>query len=450
MFSYASSDQAARGVSIRQWGPQGRVFLYTHLQGTDDGVNDDEQSAEVEEWECLPAGGGYDYCENIFLQNHEVVGATSTGAHLLHPAAAIRHQGGGDLELTLSRLVKNYGGASCPTNNGEEQWDLVSYLFEPDHSGSNDITATLPINAAFASAECADYGMTELAYDGATPHGCYTAIEGSEEFIQCNDDDGTGTSEWTGANDLSNDENLPGSWDAEEDHPSFVIAPNGRIVAAHRHNVHPTQGEKQNIEVTFPDSSIVDIDSWTDTRKNFPNTSRNYDGVLGKHVLRVVWEVGDGTDAELTYASCHTDCDIDTSWSTETITDSHRDAQRVQHVADAGANREFVVFSYDSRTPFFGSTTRVVLGTRCMDQSPAEAWAFDEVRPSPASPGDDQKLNYGRPSIALDKVNDMVMVGFVEASNWDDGPVWDLQGGSDGDVVFARADYSGLTSCTAN
>ena len=441
VFSYASTDQQARGVSIRQWGPQGRVFLFTHLNG-DTIPTGLEQSAEAEEWACLPAGGGFDYCENILLQNHEVVGPTSTGVHLLHPAAAVRHQGGGDLELTLSRVVKDYA-VTCPTDaNGNEQWDLVSYLFEPDHSGANDITDEHPIQAAFATAECADHGITELAYDGAVPHACYTRFLGGEEFIECNEDDGTGVGEWANAQALDHEEDLVAGWSSEEDHPSFVTSPNGRIVAGHRHNYDPAGPEPQNIEVTFPSSDNVYLDTWTLQRKNFPNASRNYDDYLGKYVLRVVWEFDQGANAQLRYGSCHTGCDDLANWTLEIITSSHRDAERVHHAVDKVRNREFVVFAYDSQTPGFGVTNRVVMGTRCLGDA-ASMWAFEEVRPTPPHLSDDQKLNYGRPALSLDRTNQMVMVAFVEASSWDNGNAW--AAGSDGDVVFARADYSGLS-----
>jgi hypothetical protein len=440
VFDYSDEQQAARGVAIRQWGPQGRVFLYAHLQG-----QNLEQSAEVVEWECLPAGGGFDYCENIFIQNLEAVGPTNTGEHLLHPAAAIRNQGGGELELYLSRAVDDYY-ISCPDTTEGAQWDLVSYVFEPDHSGVNDIVYTIPINAAIQqTSECNDYGITELTFDGSEPHACYTMHSGSDELVQCNHYNSIPQDEWGAPASLANNELLDPGWIAEEDHPSFVISPNGRIVAAHRHNYGPVGQERQNIEVTFPDGDTVYLDDWgtSNIRKNFPNTSRNYDTTLGKHVLRVVWEYESGNLAKLKYGSCHTDCDDLANWSLEEITAAYKDAQKVQHVVDGPARREFITFSYDSEEPGFGNTARVVVATRCIDAGPV--WDFQEIRPAPSPTGDDQKLNYGRPSIALDKANSMLMVAFVEASNWGLGNRW--QSNSDGDVVFARADYSGLPQC---
>jgi len=417
------------GVSIRQWGPQGRVFLMQH------NVDGSDQYAELHEYECDAAGGGLDYCETATLQYTEDIGPTNTGNHLLHPAMAIRKDGN-ELELNLTRVEDDYW-LSCPDVQGSAVWDLASYEVKPDNSAGNRIVWEVAVHAAVQqTSECTDHGVTEVTFDAnGKPHACYTNHTGTEERVQCNEYDGTGQYEWGDADTLALD-TVPAGWTTAEDHPSFSMGTTGRLVALHKEAKQTGGSDNHTIELTFPDGSTVDLDNANQVVKNFPNTSRN------NGVLRVVWESGAGASAELIYAECSTNCKQASSWSDEVITDTHNDAKHVHHVVDQGLQREFVAFSYNSN-PQGVAQNRVAVGTRCLGAA-ATAWAFEDVR-TPSDPTYDQQLHYGRPGIVLDKTNDQVMVAFIEASNWNNS--LKPAAGATTNAVWVRADYGGLASC---
>jgi hypothetical protein len=224
-----------------------------------------------------------------------------------------------------------------------------------------------------------------------------------------------------------------------EDHPSFNMGPGGRYVALHKQLDLPgSGGSNHTIEMNVPDGTALDISLANQVRKNFPNTSRN------GGVQRVVWEEDDDVNARLMYAQCSSDCSQLTNWTHEQITDGavHKDARRVEHIVDLGDQREFVSFSYDS-SQVGAARNRVVLGTRCLGDA---TWTFEQVRdPGAGREFWDQMLNYGRPSIVLDKANDIVMLAFVEAEQWNDGNF--PTPGTESNAVWIRADYGVLPSC---
>jgi len=401
-----------------------------------------DQSVEILERECFPAQGGLEYCEVATAVSADDVGPTQTGQHFLHPAMSIRKlSGSSDLELYLSRVEDDYW-ISCPNNSSGLVWDLASYQFKPDDPVDPFVWEVAVHAAVQQTSECSDHGITELLFDGSTPHACYTNVTDTEERVQCNDYDGSGQYEWGNPDNLALQTGLPPGWETREDHPSFNMGAGGRVVALHKEAIPPFGNNNNHaIEITFPDGTALDLSTANQVRKNFPNTSRN------GGVQRVVWEEGDDGDAELKYAECSSNCKQFSSWTIEEITDGsvHKDARQVSHVVDQPEKREFVTFSYDSNTDFMEDPeNRVVMGTRCLGDT---TWSFEEVRDPPlAKETWDQMLNYGRPSIVLDKSNELVMIAFVEAEEWNNGNFPDFT--LDADAIWVRAHYGDLPTCS--
>jgi len=425
-----------QGVSIRNWGPTGDNFLfYDHVEPVYVGgaLTSYDNVTSFAHYSCDAAGGGYDYCETVTLEDDLDVGSTiNTGfdpsdTHAMHPASAIRKVSS-DFELTLSRAEPE-GTHTCADIGGLPTWDLMSYVYRTDTAS---ITDTLAIQRADNAADCQDHGKTELAYDGSTAHACYTVTtQSTGDLVQCNEDDGS-SGEWGSAVDLARVD--------EEDHPSFVLDGSDRVVAAHAYD----SSDDHSIEVRLADGSTSELISLHgSTKKNHPETSWNND------VLRVVYRHDQGANADIAYKRCHTsgtnDCsdwdspgDPNDDWQESYIVEDKFGASHVEHVVDVGAQREFVAFYFNGGSAG-APKQRVLVGSRCLHDD----WEFDLPR-TPDTGTDDQVLNYGTPSLVLDRVEEVVHIAFIEADEFDDQHADPEQ---DGQIYWMRANYDGLDSC---
>jgi len=433
-----SVGESPAGVALRQWGPASEVFLFHHGMRifTGGGTPIARHAGRFTAFSCDTPGAGEDWCENVTEESREVIGATQFGAHYLHPAMGIRKiNSGADRELLLSRAVYDYwGSVGCSPVGNSERWDLVSYTWDT----TNGLTDTHPIEAATIPAQCTDFGVTEVKFDGSgTGRACYTNSDPStHDTVHCNEQ-GTGI-DWGNVEEL---EPINPFMD-DADHPSFVMSGGAPTVVHHEgdgseHWISFRPGASGATEFRFDDATAKNF------RKDHPVIVENDDE------MRVVYQFGEGTNARIMYKWCDDtsgDCDDYTAdptntnsddWHEEIVTDSHRDAAHAELLVDVGQQREFVAFTYD--TTVNGSQwRRVVVGTRCVGQD--NDWDFFEPR-TPDVSTDDQALNFGRPSMVLDRAHDVVHIAFVEADEWEGNQPSYITGGS-GDLYWARASYA--------
>ncbi len=428
-------DDTAFGASIRNWGPTGDTFVFVN-HTEEFSSTDFDHATTLFHYECDAAGGGYEFCENATLIDEEDVGATihADGPHAMHPASAIRLYSSGEQELTLARNEEE-GTYACSAG-GDLVWDIVSYVYR---TTTGSVVESLPIQRAEKLADCEDHGKSEVKYDGATAHACYTTIDASGDFVQCNEDDG-GTSEW------SSPEDLPAAH--EEDHPTFVIDDDGDRITA----VHAFTTGSHSILVRLADGTPVTISDDDDSPKNHPELSSNNGS------LRIVYhhDPNENNDFRLAYKGCNATATVDCSdygypgdptddWLEEYITDDvygpdhYFQAKHVEHVKDLAAQREFIAFQYNAKTALSGDRLRVVVGTRCFGGS----WDFEQPR-EPDQPNDDQSLIYGTPGLVLDKNHQLVHIAFAELTQMN-GNNPDTTAG--GDAYWLRASYADLPSC---
>ncbi len=433
-------DDTAVGASIRNWGPSGDVFVFVnHVDEVVDGLGVSTYNNEttIYHYECDAAGGGYEFCENATLIDEEDVGSTNVSSlpHAMHPASAVRFYSSGEQELTLSRNEEE-GTYVCGAPGGNLVWDIVSYVYR---TTSGSVVESLPIQRADSAAECEDHGKTEVKYDGATAHACYTTIDASGDYVQCNEDDGD-PYEWSSTEDLTAA--------SEEDHPTFVIDDNGdRITAVHAFN----GSANHEILLRLADGTPVAISDNDDSKKNHPELSGNTDGI------RVVYHhdpEGMG-DFRIAYKGCNLSSTVDCSdygypgdptddWVEEYITDDvygsnyYFQAKHAEHVKDLALEREFVAFQYNSYTAS-EPRLRVIVGTRCFGGS----WDFEQPR-VPDDVDDDQSLIYGTPGLVLNKNEKLVHVAFAELAEMDGNEPTTTDGG---DAYWLRASYADLPSC---
>jgi hypothetical protein len=440
----SGAGESPLGVSVRQWGPTSDVFVFFHgtREMTVGGQTYNRQAGRLKHYTCDPAGGGYDYCETATLDNDDQIGPFSRGNHLLHPAMAIKGISGGR-ELRLSRAEFDYGGANCPVYSGgqgqpdQEQWDLVAYKWNTTNGSISDQA----IEAAFSANECTDFGITELAFDGSgTARAYYTHGDpATHDAVHCNEE-ATGST-W---NNVIHYEALGGLF-YDADHPSFVLDGGDPIVVHHEtngtaHAISFRPADPLATDFSFDNSSVSTF------RKDHPRMVKSTDG------LRVVYMFAEDANARLMYRWCDDlsgDCDDYTAdptntgnddWYEEVVTGDtdHHDVNYPEIRVDYGERREFVAFSYDANGTLPGQHRRVAVGTRCIGAG--NSWSFFEPRTPPSSTWD-QVLHYGRPSLVLDKNNDMLHLVFVEAEEWETLTP-DYDSGGVGDVYWARASYA--------
>jgi hypothetical protein len=426
----AGAGESPAGVAMRQWGPSGDVFLLWH-GALPFGPR---AAARLGHFSCDAAPPGGHWCETVTELAREQMGNLSYGQHLLHPAMAIRSlPSSNHLELLLTHTEYDYGGASCAPVGSSERWDLVSHLWNTDVG----TTRTQAVEAAWVAGLCSDYGVTEVKFDQqGVGRACYTNPDPvSDETVHCNEQ-GTGA-EWGYVEQL---DPIDPSMD-EADHPSFVMH-GGRPTVVHHEGTSAEDwisfrpGRSGASDFVFDDASVAAF------RKDHPVVIETQDE------LRVVYQFGDGTNAHIMYKWCDDltgDCDDyspdptnsnNDDWHEEIVTDSHDDAAHAEVMVDWGEQREFVAFTYDSNHPY--QHRRVVLATRCIGQD--NPWTFHEPRQPPVTRYD-QALNYGRPSMVLDRVNDVVHIAFAEAEEWHgNSPSYSM--GQGGELYWVRASYA--------
>jgi hypothetical protein len=412
-----------QGVSVRQYGPTGDTFFFIdyNVDRTTDPQDPQVLSGTaLVHYDCQQIGS-QDWCETIAQRDVEWVGSeiqtSHDDAHLRHPAIASRHLGNGEFEVTLAR--SDYGiDYDCPNaGSGSPVWDIGDFTYT---TVADAVTASGAIQSAQSASDCADHGKTTLVYRGSTPHACYGRNLLAGDRVQCNYDDG-GTTEWGATEDYT----PPGSG-LQYDHPSFADDGNAHLVAMHAFVDPPPGTEQHSIRLFLDTATEVDISAVDSVRKNHPHVG------LSGGILTIVHHVDRNLDAKVGYKRCNLnveDCeDYPSDWYTSYVTTSYNGAEHVQHARDTSAKREFVAFSYEDSGQY-----KVVVGSRCTNGG---SWAFDEPRAAQSSW--DQRIDYGEPSLVLDRTQQVVHLAFVEVPNWAGSYA---PAGNGGEVRWVRAEY---------
>lgn len=282
---------------------------------------------------------------------------------------------------------------------------------------------------------CTDHGRSSSRFGSGDAWACYTAKDwGGEEDVRCNHGPPTlvgGELTWT------NEFALSSVATGGEDHPSFdFYGPNNALVVT---GTERSGGDGVSARVHFPGhvngEQIVEF-----PRKSLSSKIDFSDLVAANGRLQMVWRDGELADADIKYAECIPDAanGVDCTnrflhWDEEVITDTHFGAD-VPELAVEGDN-QFVLFHYDSGGAFGDDRYRVALAERCVDDV---GWTISDIRPFPDVFDDDQHNKFGRPSIALDRINNIVHVVFAEVVGY--SGTWEP--GSAGDLHWYRRDYT--------
>ena len=441
----ASGDLQAFGTGLRNWGPTDDVFVAVEVA---DEVNAAlyafDVSTDLYRYECSDNDG----CATVTLQNTLGVGS-SIYDQLTQTSLAIRKKTAQPVEVlaVLRQKIED----DC-------DGDSVTYLADPSDEVANlDLGARLFSTTAGeirswevrandpVTGDCFDQGVSYARFGPApdrTPTACFSSEFPSAyapwyyDRVACNDADGAGT---TPGSVWSNYEYMHTASYVAEDHPSFdFYSSNGERAVSGTH-----RSATQAIRVHFPDETAPPSEPIV----SFPATDEKVDfsDVLdhaGK--LHMVWADDhlDYANSTVRYQVCDysstVDCTDASEWLTtdEIVADStsgYNDKARGVAVAMDG-DRQFVVWSHDA-SGVGTDKWRVVVASRCVGGS----WGYEEVRSSAGVLKDQFTLN-GRPSIVLNRGENIAHVAFIEAEKFG-GSYGDIASNENGTAWWYRDSY---------
>lgn len=159
--------------------------------------------------------------------------------------------------------------------------------------------------------------------------------------------------------------------------------------------------------------------------------------------LHLVWADNTGSSAQIRYQECDwsstVDCTDGGDWLTtptavvNSTSGYNHTAQFPELIIDG--DNQFVVYQYNAGT--MDPRWRVMVASRCAGDS---TWSIEQVR-TPDASDEDQFLAIGRPSLAINKDEQILHVLFTEA---DDGYLggYRLSGVTDADLYWYRKEYT--------
>jgi len=418
------------GTAIRNWGPQDEVFISVDVKTDDSTVNDIEADSDLYWYTC----SNNDTCATATLQSTTDVGTTIYGRNLPQSSLAIRRRWGQPIEVlhTLRQKIE----LDCDGDGDEYRDDFT------DEGNLLDLGAKLfsttsgeieswQVDANDGSGRCENHGISfsRFVTNSTDPMACYTRNSDDpnpgtapyRDRLTCNTYDGnpSGTgAAWDNREVMyNNGEN--------EDHPSFVVYGSGDHLAVSGTWRGAQGNSTDEIRVHFPDAAAPppneDIVSFPSTGTKVEYSHLEDHG--GK--LHLVWADRTSNSASVRYQSCDyafgngVYCNHETDWlSSDTIvadssTGYHRDAQGPVFAMDG--DRQFVAWQYNANSDT-NPRWRVVVANRCVGDP---SWSYEEVRGT--TDARDQYVVEGRPSLVLNRAENIAHIVFIEAEGYTGG-----------------------------
>jgi len=433
------------GAAVRNWGPgldatlpHGQMFIAFEEVEPGVGGVPTRNNSNLRWYSCDDAA-----CTTATQQSDDYLGYIDH-QNLVHLSMAIQRSAPGELELAVTRRDHNGSDLDCDNDGTDDsgyadlaadQWDTTGGLAGHTHVGQRDFGANLGV--------CIDHGVNLARFENGEPYACYTRTElgmvSDDQDVACNTQSFPAVSPWP------NEVNHSGASD-KEDHPGFEHYDGGKLALA---RVQRSGAQGVNIQAEFPDESAPDVEvDFNGTRVDHP------DVIVSNGKLRMVWRENVGGSATIHYAMCdfhNDDCWDDADWHLDPDLDGDGDDDPVadsltgwNYDADApeiegDGNHLFVLYHYDTLegggTISNPTEYRVVLAERC----PGGDWVREIVR-TPTNTDWDQTNLFGRPSLVLDRANDVVHVVFAELDEFTGG-YGGIAPATDSDLWWYRRDY---------
>jgi len=418
----ASSSHAFFGAAIRSWGPVDAVYIvYDEAEKTGQDALDVTNELTLE-W--------YTYDDSTLAETHEdtdVIGSLDY-RQAMQPSLAIRRKSASDpVELSIVRRERDdpanfiCDGDSDPLDS-EAEWgatDLLATLWEDTHQGGSgdEVSTSVAGSAIVSSSVCGNHGRNYARFKAnTTPWACFTYREtGSDDQLGCNH------AAWANAFYIAH----PGSND--EDHPTFAFDDvAGQVLAG----TERSGNNGINILTHFPDTSPPSPPEFARTGTSSSDSVDHADLLHSQgSLLQMVWRDGKEGDAMIRIAECDIDtstdgCEDISDWTVDEDVDSDgvddavtSDDFSMYYDADfpviqADGDKQFVLYHYNTNSSGVGDPDyKVVLATRCR----GDTWTRQEIDGSASA---DQFIAYGKPALALNRIDNIAHVVYTEAAGY--------------------------------
>lgn len=391
-------------ASIRST-PGGDVFIVYQISNF--ALSPYESRLELVGYDCLTA----DCAAPALAYGPDPIGGLIRGQPV-HPALAIA-RAGRRVELRIlhrERVFEDCDGDGVLYADEIEGDDLdLLDLVEEIWDTRDGYRGRLVVDASTA-APCADRGVSlvRMGPDRQT-HACWThRPDGDPDAISCGSSDGTS---WSST--------LFDNGGEKEDHAWFDFDELGERITVHR---------STSEALAMRDQDGLTVSSYD------AGAEEDYPALVisgAPSVWQLTWHEGSASSSAIRYARCEqaaapSACRDLADFAIETVADSGDNLKHPTLAVDGDLT--FLVYMEDV-DPGNTKQYRVRVQSRCG----TEPWSAPETVREPTDPTWDQLMEYGRPHIALSRVDNVAHIVFTEADA--EGPF------TDADIVWAHAPY---------